>query len=150
MIECEEYDRKADKPWTRLRPEDKAAIRKELNEFKKFEMAVHPESEYMTRLVQEICNKVCLCISECNSLLSSSDITNRDSSKFSYYCYLYRRAGVPFVLFYSTTNIFKHKNALASVLFSVCVCVYVSECMRRICIFLQCVYDSRVHVFIVQ
>ena len=49
MIECEEYDRKGDKPWTRLRPEDKAAIRKELNEFKKFEMAVHPESEYMTR-----------------------------------------------------------------------------------------------------
>ena len=51
MIECEEYDRKADKPWTRLRPEDKAAIRKELNEFKKFEMEVHPESEYMTRSV---------------------------------------------------------------------------------------------------
>lgn len=51
VIECEEYDRKADKPWTRLRPEDKAAIRKELNEFKKFEMAVHPESEYMTRSV---------------------------------------------------------------------------------------------------
>lgn len=52
VIECEEYDRKADKPWTRLRPEDKAAIRKELNEFKRFEMAVHPESEYMTRLVE--------------------------------------------------------------------------------------------------
>ena len=51
VIECEEYDRKADKPWTRLRPEDKAAIRKELNEFKKFEMEVHPESEYMTRSV---------------------------------------------------------------------------------------------------
>ena len=51
MIECEEYDRRADKPWTRLRPEDKAAIRKELNEFKKFEMAVHPDSEYMTRSV---------------------------------------------------------------------------------------------------
>lgn len=49
VVECEEYDRKADKPWTRLRPEDKAAIRKELNEFKKFEMEVHPESEYMTR-----------------------------------------------------------------------------------------------------
>lgn len=51
VVECEEYDRRADKPWTRLRPEDKAAIRKELNEFKKFEMEVHPESEYMTRSV---------------------------------------------------------------------------------------------------
>ena len=48
-IECEDYDRRAGKPWKRLRPEDKAAIRKELNEFKKHEMAVHPDSEYMTR-----------------------------------------------------------------------------------------------------
>ena len=55
VMEVEEYDRKADKPWTRLRPEDKAAIRKELNEFKKFEMAVHPESEYMTRWVLQFC-----------------------------------------------------------------------------------------------
>ncbi len=51
MIECEDYDRRADKPWTRLRPEDKASIRKELNEFKSREMTVHPESEYMTRYV---------------------------------------------------------------------------------------------------
>ena len=43
--------RRADKPWIRLRPEDKAAIRKELNEFKKSEMEVHPASEYMTRYV---------------------------------------------------------------------------------------------------
>jgi phosphatase and actin regulator 3 len=49
VIECEDYDRRADKPWIRLRPEDKAAIRKELNEFKRHEMTVHPESEYMTR-----------------------------------------------------------------------------------------------------
>ena len=42
---------RADKPWIRLRPEDKAAIRKELNEFKRHEMEVHPESEYMTRYV---------------------------------------------------------------------------------------------------
>ena len=28
------YDRKADKPWTKLTPEDKASIRKELNEYK--------------------------------------------------------------------------------------------------------------------
>lgn len=54
VVECEEYDRRADKPWTRLRPEDKAAIRKELNEFKKFEMAVHPDSEYMTRSVAKL------------------------------------------------------------------------------------------------
>ena len=40
---------RADKPWIRLRPEDKAAIRKELNEFKRHEMEVHPASEYMTR-----------------------------------------------------------------------------------------------------
>lgn len=51
VIEAESFDRTADKPWTRLRPEDKASIRKELNEFKKNEMAVHPESEYMTRSV---------------------------------------------------------------------------------------------------
>ncbi|XP_065891283.1 phosphatase and actin regulator 1-like isoform X2 [Dysidea avara] len=49
VIDALEYDRKADKPWTRLKPEDKAEIRKELNEFKRFEMEVHPESEYMTR-----------------------------------------------------------------------------------------------------
>ena len=60
MVECEEYDRRADKPWTRLRPEDKAAIRKELNEFKKFEMAVHPDSEYMTRSVAKL-TCVCTC-----------------------------------------------------------------------------------------
>ncbi len=42
---------RADKPWTRLRPEDKASIRKELNEFKRYEMDIHPESEYMTRSV---------------------------------------------------------------------------------------------------
>jgi phosphatase and actin regulator 4 len=49
VVECEDYDRRADKPWTRLRPEDKAAIRKELNEYKKTEMEIHPESQYMTR-----------------------------------------------------------------------------------------------------
>lgn len=49
VIECEDYDRRADKPWIRLRPEDKAAIRKELNDYKKNEMPVHPHSEYMTR-----------------------------------------------------------------------------------------------------
>ena len=47
---------RADKPWIRLRPEDKAAIRKELNEFKKSEMEVHPASEYMTRY---ICSQIC-------------------------------------------------------------------------------------------
>jgi hypothetical protein len=43
------FPNRADKPWTRLRPEDKASIRKELNEFKRYEMEVHPDSEYMTR-----------------------------------------------------------------------------------------------------
>ena len=51
VIEAEVFDRTADKPWTRLRPEDKAHIRKELNDFKRFEMEVHPESEFMTRCV---------------------------------------------------------------------------------------------------
>lgn len=46
-----DYDRRADKPWTRLTPRDKAAIRKELNEFKSLEMEVHEESRYMTRYV---------------------------------------------------------------------------------------------------
>nr|XP_006819977.1 PREDICTED: phosphatase and actin regulator 1-like [Saccoglossus kowalevskii] len=44
-----EYDRKADKPWTRLTPQDKAAIRKELNEFKSTEMEVHEASRQFTR-----------------------------------------------------------------------------------------------------
>ncbi|XP_045158651.1 phosphatase and actin regulator 3-like isoform X2 [Mercenaria mercenaria] len=51
-IECtdaHEYDRRADKPWTRLTPRDKAAIRKELNDFKASEMAVHDESRHLTR-----------------------------------------------------------------------------------------------------
>ena len=55
VIEAEAFDRTADKPWTRLRPEDKASIRKELNEFKKYEMEVHPASEYMTRYSNMIC-----------------------------------------------------------------------------------------------
>uniref|UniRef100_A0A8C2FFN9 Phosphatase and actin regulator 4 n=1 Tax=Cyprinus carpio TaxID=7962 RepID=A0A8C2FFN9_CYPCA len=44
-----EYDRRADKPWTKLTPADKAAIRKELNEFKSSEMEVHEESRIYTR-----------------------------------------------------------------------------------------------------
>ncbi|XP_052688479.1 phosphatase and actin regulator 4-like isoform X3 [Crassostrea angulata] len=47
--DAHEYDRRADKPWTRLTPKDKAAIRKELNEFKSKEMAVHEESKHLTR-----------------------------------------------------------------------------------------------------
>ena len=35
---------RADKPWTRLQPEDKAAIRQELSEYKKHEMPVHPDA----------------------------------------------------------------------------------------------------------
>jgi len=46
---CHEYDRRADKPWTRLTPKDKANIRKELNDFKSAEMDVHDESRHLTR-----------------------------------------------------------------------------------------------------
>merc|ERR1712098_385723 len=49
VVDCEEYDRTADKPWTRLTPRDKAMIRKELNDFKSSEMEVHQESRHMTR-----------------------------------------------------------------------------------------------------
>uniref|UniRef100_A0A673ZM92 Phosphatase and actin regulator 4 n=1 Tax=Salmo trutta TaxID=8032 RepID=A0A673ZM92_SALTR len=51
-VECtttQDYDRRADKPWTKLTPSDKAAIRKELNEFKSSEMEVHEESRIYTR-----------------------------------------------------------------------------------------------------
>ena len=46
---CHEYDRRADKPWTRLTPKDKANIRKELNDYKSAEMDVHDESRHLTR-----------------------------------------------------------------------------------------------------
>ncbi|XP_051503567.1 phosphatase and actin regulator 2-like isoform X5 [Myxocyprinus asiaticus] len=49
VTEAKDYDRRADKPWTRLTPADKAAIRKELNEFKSKEMEVHEESRQFTR-----------------------------------------------------------------------------------------------------
>ncbi|XP_015217977.1 phosphatase and actin regulator 2 isoform X2 [Lepisosteus oculatus] len=49
VTDAKDYDRRADKPWTRLTPADKAAIRKELNEFKSKEMAVHEESRQFTR-----------------------------------------------------------------------------------------------------
>ncbi|XP_043254259.1 phosphatase and actin regulator 4 isoform X3 [Colletes gigas] len=48
VTQAHEYDRRADKPWTRLTPKDKAAIRKELNEFKSSEMAVHENSRHLT------------------------------------------------------------------------------------------------------
>ncbi|KAM4591865.1 phosphatase and actin regulator 2 isoform 5-T5 [Odontesthes bonariensis] len=49
VTDAKEYDRRADKPWTRLTPADKAAIRKELNEFKSREMEVHEDSQHLTR-----------------------------------------------------------------------------------------------------
>ncbi|CAG5087993.1 Similar to PHACTR1: Phosphatase and actin regulator 1 (Gallus gallus), partial [Cotesia congregata] len=49
VTQAHDYDRRADKPWTRLTPKDKAAIRKELNEFKTSEMAVHEDSRHLTR-----------------------------------------------------------------------------------------------------
>ena len=51
VTQAHDYDRRADKPWTRLTPKDKAAIRKELNEFKSSEMAVHEGSRHLTRCV---------------------------------------------------------------------------------------------------
>jgi phosphatase and actin regulator len=52
VTDAEDFDRKGDKPWMRLTPKDKAAIRKELNEFKSTEMAVHEESRHFTRFHQ--------------------------------------------------------------------------------------------------
>ncbi|XP_035028591.2 phosphatase and actin regulator 2 isoform X4 [Hippoglossus stenolepis] len=49
VTDAKDYDRRADKPWTRLTPADKAAIRKGLNEFKSREMEVHEDSKQFTR-----------------------------------------------------------------------------------------------------
>ncbi|XP_038057441.1 phosphatase and actin regulator 4-like isoform X2 [Patiria miniata] len=49
VMEAFDYDRKAEKPWTKLTPQDKASIRKELNDFKSEEMSVHEESRKYTR-----------------------------------------------------------------------------------------------------
>ncbi|XP_033946051.1 phosphatase and actin regulator 3b isoform X2 [Pseudochaenichthys georgianus] len=49
VAKAQDYDRRADKPWTRLSASDKAAIRKELNEFKSTEMEVHTSSKHLTR-----------------------------------------------------------------------------------------------------
>ncbi|KJH46167.1 RPEL repeat protein [Dictyocaulus viviparus] len=49
VTQAQAYDRKADKPWTRLTSMDKALIRKELNDFKATEMDVHEESRIFTR-----------------------------------------------------------------------------------------------------
>jgi len=49
VFDVQEYDRRADKPWTRLTPKDKASIRKELNEYKEYEMEVHEDSKMYTR-----------------------------------------------------------------------------------------------------
>ncbi|XP_059383386.1 phosphatase and actin regulator 3-like isoform X2 [Carassius carassius] len=49
VAKAQDYDRRADKPWTRLSASDKAAIRKELNEFKSTEMEVHVSSKHLTR-----------------------------------------------------------------------------------------------------
>ncbi|ERE84988.1 phosphatase and actin regulator 2-like protein [Cricetulus griseus] len=50
VTDSPDYDRRADKPWARLTPADKATIRKELNEFKSTEMEVHEESRQFTRI----------------------------------------------------------------------------------------------------
>ncbi|NXU52092.1 PHAR3 regulator, partial [Turnix velox] len=51
VAKAQDYDRRADKPWTRLSAADKAAIRKELNEYKSNEMEVHASSKHLTRSV---------------------------------------------------------------------------------------------------
>ena len=48
VSEVEKYDRKNDKPWTRLTAEQKAQIRRELNDFKA-EMDVHEKARPFTR-----------------------------------------------------------------------------------------------------
>ncbi|KAL4630991.1 phosphatase and actin regulator 1-like isoform X2 [Arapaima gigas] len=55
VADAQDYDRRADKPWTRLTAADKAAIRKELNEFKSTEMEVHESSRHLTRLDAPAC-----------------------------------------------------------------------------------------------
>uniref|UniRef100_H0WQH8 Phosphatase and actin regulator n=1 Tax=Otolemur garnettii TaxID=30611 RepID=H0WQH8_OTOGA len=50
VAKAQDYDRRADKPWTRLSAADKAAIRKELNEYKSNEMEVHASSKHLTRI----------------------------------------------------------------------------------------------------
>lgn len=49
VSEAQDYDRRTDKPWTRLTTKEKAAIRRELNEYKSQEMEVHEESKHLTR-----------------------------------------------------------------------------------------------------
>ncbi|KAM5135823.1 phosphatase and actin regulator 4-like [Mantella aurantiaca] len=49
VAKAQDYDKKSDKPWTRLSAADKAAIRKELNEYKSNEMEVHSSSKHLTR-----------------------------------------------------------------------------------------------------
>ncbi|XP_046707673.1 phosphatase and actin regulator 1 isoform X4 [Silurus meridionalis] len=49
VADAQDYDRRADKPWTRLTAADKAAIRKELNDYKSTEMEVHESSRHLTR-----------------------------------------------------------------------------------------------------
>ncbi|XP_068591256.1 phosphatase and actin regulator 4B isoform X3 [Cebidichthys violaceus] len=49
VTDAQDYDRRAEKPWTKLTPADKAAIRKELNDYKSTEMEVHEESRIYTR-----------------------------------------------------------------------------------------------------
>ncbi|XP_066480817.1 phosphatase and actin regulator 3 [Tiliqua scincoides] len=52
VAKAQDYDRRADKPWTRLSAADKAAIRKELNEYKSNEMEVHASSKHLTREIK--------------------------------------------------------------------------------------------------
>lgn len=53
VYEIQYVDRRADKPWTRLTANEKASIRKELNEYKANEMEVHEQSQFYTRFHRE-------------------------------------------------------------------------------------------------
>ena len=86
----EKFDRRALRPWTMLWPEDMGAIWKELNDYRRFEMNVHPDNEHLTKWVWvwvwvHACVRVhwyvlyCMCLlhlSSCASMLCLSACTH--------------------------------------------------------------------------
>lgn len=77
VTQAHDYDRRADKPWTRLTPKDKAAIRKELNEFKSSEMAVHEGSRHLTRYILN-CKTAIVNRNADNCFIMKTDFIGRD------------------------------------------------------------------------
>uniref|UniRef100_A0A4W6EVD9 Phosphatase and actin regulator n=1 Tax=Lates calcarifer TaxID=8187 RepID=A0A4W6EVD9_LATCA len=80
VTDAKDYDRRADKPWTRLTPADKAAIRKELNEFKSREMEVHEESKHLhlplVEIYQSLFAFVRLCLASFLLVFAELEILN--------------------------------------------------------------------------